>query len=444
VYLYNGIFPLHINTAFDNFSLFDILFQEVVFSASGKSEGDGFGFTFAIGGYGDTLAVGVGNESGSPQSGYVKLYSKSGADWSEFQEILGDSDDEEFGRLIDLSNDGRTLVVASSTVNIYELDWTSSLNEFELYDTLDHRASQVAVSGESTGFSMYVAFTTDNGSCYIYERSLNYGFGWRGLNNPISGAWTSVALNNDGSIIILGSASDASDSAGSAFVFKLLGADAFNDWVQMGGEITPDDIEEDSFGDRETVSITSNGLTVSVGSGRGADEKGIVRVYDYDETDETWKQKGNDILGDNTEDYLAWNKMSSDGTYLVAGSPAGGYYKILQWDGTDYEVRSTVSVGVTYNHGKWVDISADGGYVASGNPSIDNGKGTIYLYETGAPADVPTGAPVDVPGDDSTDEDVPGDDSSDEVNNDSPAFHSLDYGMTSFVVSAMIVMTVFY
>ena len=60
-----------------------------MFSASGKSEGDGSGFSFAISGNGMILALGAGNESKNPQSGYVKLYSKSGADWIKFQEILG-------------------------------------------------------------------------------------------------------------------------------------------------------------------------------------------------------------------------------------------------------------------------------------------------------------------------------------------------------------------
>jgi len=54
-----------------------------VFSASGKSEGDGFGFSFAISGNGMILAVGAGNESERPQSGYVKLYNKSGTNWSQ-------------------------------------------------------------------------------------------------------------------------------------------------------------------------------------------------------------------------------------------------------------------------------------------------------------------------------------------------------------------------
>jgi len=320
-----------------------------------------------------------------------------------------ESEDEGFGHLIDLSDDGSTLVTTSSnvyTIYIYELASSSSL--YELLDTKDYRARQVAVSGDGS----IIGFTAENEGCRVYERLEQKGI-------PIDGAWTSVALNNDGSIIILGSISDASDSAGSAFVLQWKEANGSMDWVQMGGEITGDDIEEDSFGDRETVSITSDGLIVSIGSGRSADEKGIVRVYYYDESAETWNQRGNDLIGDNTEDSLARNKISSDGTYLVAGSPDGGYYKIFQWNAVDYEVRSTVSIGVTYNHGKWVDISANGASVANGNPSIDNGKGTIYLYETGVPVD------------------YSGDEGSDSLD-DSPAFDSLDYGMTSFVMLAMI------
>ena len=386
--------------------------EQIAFSASGNFEGDGFGSSLAISGDGKTLAVGTG---GTPL-GYVKLYKRSGADWSEFQEILGsDPLDESFASFVDLSDDGSILVLGSSIIYYYESIDSSlyQLVEFESYS-----ASQGAVSGDGGT----IAFITDiQKDCHIFERSSNgtdYSFDRVGI--PISGNWTSVALNTNGSIMILGSASDASDSAGSAFVFQWktnLTDVSMSDWVQMGGEITPDDIEEDSFGDRETVSITSDGLTVSVGSGRGADATGIVRVYNYDESAETWKQRGNDLVGDTTdddgtEDNLAINKMSSDGNYLVAGSPLHGYYKIFQWNGIDYDVRTTVNVGGTENDVKWVDISDDGGLVANGNPTLDDGIGTIYLYETGV---------VDY----------------------SPAFDSLNYGMTSFVMLAIIPMALF-
>jgi len=97
------------------------------------------------------------------------------------------------------------------------------------------------------------------------------------------------------------------------------------------------------------------------------------------------------------------------------------YFKIFQWNGRDYEVREKVS-SEDRSVGKLIDISADGSLVLYANPSMDNDKRVVFLYETGVPVD----------------------DSSDEGKNDSPAFHSLDYGMTSFMMSAMILMSLFY
>mmetsp|Transcript_19554 Transcript_19554/g.25324 ORF Transcript_19554/g.25324 Transcript_19554/m.25324 type:complete len:148 (+) Transcript_19554:51-494(+) len=140
----------------------------------------------------------------------------------------------------------------------------------------------------------------------------------------------------------------------------------------------------------------------------------------FDETEETWNQRGGDLIGDNNEDGLAKNEISSDGTYLVAGS-LEGYFKIFQWNGSDYEVREKVS-SEDRSFGKLIDISADRSLVVYANPSMDDDMSIDYLYETGVPVDA----------------------SSDEGNNESPAFHSLDYGMTSFVMSAMIFMSLFY
>ena len=79
-------------------------------------------------------------------------------------------------------------------------------------------------------------------------------------------------MNGDGSIVILGEYG----SRGRARVLQWKEEGGSMDWIQMGGDIEGD--EDFNSGDRETVAISSDGLTVSVGSGGAPDEKGTVRV----------------------------------------------------------------------------------------------------------------------------------------------------------------------
>ena len=349
-----------------------------MFSASGKSEGDGFGFAFAISGDGMTLAVGAGSESGF-QGGYMKLYKKSGTDWSEFQEISGDADGSQFGGRIDLSNDGSILITSDrivtevdlidiETYELYIYELSSGASQYALLDTMNNSGT-FAVSGDGS-----VVGVSDFG---IYERG-DDGFDLKGL--AFSDSWDSISLNGDGSIVILGDYGWNSER-GRARVLQWKEKDGSMDWIQMGDVIEGD--EDFNSGDRETVAISSDGLTVSIGSARASGEKGVVRVYTYDGTEETWNQRGGDLIGDNALDSLAKNEVSSGVTYLVAGAFAGNF-KIFQWNGSDYEVRERVSSEDT-SGGKLVDISADGSLVVYANPRMDTG--TIYLYETGAPVD---------------------------------------------------------
>jgi len=48
------------------------------------------------------------------EDGYMKLYNKSGMDWSEFQEISNTAGCQGFGNMIDLSDDGSILVTSDT------------------------------------------------------------------------------------------------------------------------------------------------------------------------------------------------------------------------------------------------------------------------------------------------------------------------------------------
>jgi len=143
----------------------------------------------------------------------------------------------------------------------------------------------------------------------------------------------------------------------------------------MGSDITGH-ADRDYLGWYECVSITHDGLTVSVGAEGydrdGLSSRGLVRVYGHDSTNNTWNKIGSDLVGDNAGDYFSITEVSSDGAYLTVGSyGTGDYVKVFAKIGNNYEmIGEKVTSGDGVDFGYSVDISADGAAVAFGNPDF--------------------------------------------------------------------------
>ncbi len=365
-----------------------ILFQEVIFSSVGETAT--LGTDVAISGDGMYLAAGAPftDLDGIIHAGYVRLYAKSGTDWNLIQQINGTQSDDKFGWSLDLSHNGSMLTVGSShdSVSMFELSDSTFL--YELFHTIDDiNTYKVAISGDG----MVIGVTSRNSSigARIFER-IDDGFQQRGTDILGYGYYSGIAMNYDGTIAIVGDyAWPNSTRIGRAAVFQLTdNKDGSMEWMQMGSDITGD-AARDELGWLGCVAITYDGLTVAVGAEGSNWDEGLVRVYNYNVTEDTWKQSGSDLVGDNRGDEFSKTAFSSDGTYLAVGAydsyDSYGYVKIFEKIGNSYEMVGDLiiseSEGGVY-FGWSVDLSADGSTLAIGDWGFDNAKGRIHLYDT--------------------------------------------------------------
>ena len=356
------------------------------------SDGENVGYYLALSGDANIMAVGAhGASNVEYRAGITKLYRRAGTNWNKFQELTGSHERHaNFGFSVDLSDDGSTLVIGARYKSVYIYDYNTGTNKYGLTQTIpaDVNSAEVCVSGDGSTIG-FTAYSSTVGS-KVYKR-INNVFQQRGETFFSYGSSSSgIALNYNGTIVAIGDRTWASNQ-GRVGVFQWRDDDGDGSmvWEQMGSNITGV-ASDDSLGGLKTVSITHDGLTVSVGAYGydldGLSNRGLVRVYNHDSSQDTWQQSGDDIVGDNTKDSLGVNKLSPDGRYLVVGAGGvglefGNYVKLLAKKGNNYVMigdKWTTNEESYFGNGG-VDITADAGAIAIGDSGYNNGKGRAYF-----------------------------------------------------------------
>lgn len=199
----------------------------------------------------------------------------------------------------------------------------------------------------------------------------------------------SCAMNNDGSIVAIGSRfnDDGGENAGHVRVFQYDGTN----WTQLGSDIDGEDLGDQSG---MGVSLSGDGFVVAIGA-IYADETtitGHVRIFEFDGVD--WVQRGEDIdglaYGDNFGSAVSLN---DNGLRVAIGAPTAdtpysnsGQVKIFDWDGTNWILLGLPINGASLNGklGYSVELDSSGLVVAIGSPrnnDIQDDAGLVRVYE---------------------------------------------------------------
>jgi hypothetical protein len=222
---------------------------------------------------------------------------------------------------------------------------------------------------------------------------------WLQLGKDIDGdaendkSGTSVSLSSNGRRVAIGAPFNDKDvgnggtisDTGHVRIYEYNGTK----WTQMGSDI---DGESDYNKSGSSVSLSGDGTRIAIGAPFNGGYTGHVRIYEYNSSNTTWTQLGEDIDGEAQFDQNGFSvSLSGDGTRVVIGAPFNskddgtgsftGHVRIYEYNssntkwtqlGSDIDGESTFDLS-----GFSVSLSSDGTHVAIGAINDDGIDGTI-------------------------------------------------------------------
>lgn len=332
---------------------------------------------------GSILAIGAAfNNGNGNNSGHVRVYENIGGVWTQIgQDIDGEAENDYSGYSVNLSSDGSIVAIGavgndgigfdSGHVRVYEYngvdEWIQIGQDIDGEADLDRSGDAVSLSSNGSiiaiGAVRNNGASADDGHVRVYE---NIGGTWTQIGQDIDGgtllahSGRSVSLSSNGAIVAIGSPfNNGTSSLGRVRVYEIIGSV----WTQIGSDI----VGEDS-GDRSgsSVSLSSDGSIVAIGAplndGNGY-HSGQVRVYEN--TGGVWTQIGSDIDGEDENDWLGKSvSLSSDGSLLAIGAweynglgTEFGYVQLYENQANNWIKLGSNIIGEEVDDGNGISVS---------------------------------------------------------------------------------------
>jgi hypothetical protein len=361
--------------------------QQAYIKASNTDADDRFGFSVALSGDGNTLAVGApaessdatgidGNQSSNAasQSGAVYVLVRSGATWVQQAYVKASNTDavDAFGHSVALSSDGNTLAVGAP---------------LEDSDATGINGDQSNSLARDNFGAVYVF--TRSGSTWVQQAYVKASiatreFGW------------SVSLSGDGNTLAVGVPFEDSGtpaSAGAAYVFTRSGAT----WTQQSRLVASNTDAFDEFG--SSVALSGDGNTLAVGApledsdatGINGDQRNSLSAvnsgaaYVFTRSGSTWTQQAYVKASQEDSDGIFGSSvaLNGDGNTLAVGAPGNpsvasgptgpGRVYVFTRSGADWTQEAFVQDSNAFIHffapdgfGSSVALSGDGNVLAVG------------------------------------------------------------------------------
>jgi hypothetical protein len=225
---------------------------------------------------------------------------------------------------------------------------------------------------------------TDSGHVRVYEWS---GSTWAQLGADIDGEAAgdgfglSVSLSSDGNRLAIGTPWN-NDNSGHVRVYEW----SDSTWTQLGADIDAEAVADYSG---FSVSLSSDGNRLAIGAIWNRNYSGHVRVYEWSGT--AWAQRGADIDGEQASDHSGWSvSLSSDGNRLAIGADQNdgngsesGHARVFQWSDTAWiQLGADIDGEAAGDYSGWsVSLSSDGNRLAIGAPRNHGHSGHARIYE---------------------------------------------------------------
>eukprot|EP01083_Nonionella_stella_P100298 282689_1 len=296
------------------------------------------------------------------------------------------------------NSDGTIVVIGVHTndnrrghVRVWEYDegnWTQRGDDIDGEHEGDASGDSVALSKDGNVVAIGALYNDEAGNNAGHTRIFEYDeYSWQQRGRDIDGeasgdlSGTSVALSDNGDVVAIGALGNdgGGTNAGHVRVYEFIS----DQWSQRGADI---DGEASVDGSGAAVSLNSDGNVVAIGAFRNSksgDRAGHVRVYEF--LSDQWGQRGDDIGGEMTAEFLGWSvSMSSDGNIVAIGAPAieVGHVRVFNYSGSTWRQRGSDIDDKLQDDGigRSVSLNSDGNTVAVGSGGNGRGFARVYAY----------------------------------------------------------------
>lgn len=307
----------------------------------GDAAGDFFGSSVAISADGSIIAVGAPQADGSGSvRGYVRVYENIAGTWTQLgSDFTGQADFDTLGSAVDLSADGTKIAVAASGVStakgevkVYEYggaSWSQLGSTMSGVVNGDRFGNSVNFNADGTFLAIGIPFSdangtpsgTNSGQVKVYEYTSNWSQIFTASILGESFAFgTTVALSDDGSVLVAGATqqNDPANGSGFARIYKYNGTSntyVFN--ASVAGESN-----SDRFG--SSVALSDDGNFLAVGAPFN-DSNGTSsgEAYLYENTSgNTWSAVSGIFNNSNVAADLAGSSvsLSENGAFFSIGA----------------------------------------------------------------------------------------------------------------------------
>ena len=355
---------------------------------------------------GNRIAVGSPFISNVIAPGLVRVYEQVNDTWVQLgSDIIGENDEDEFGRYLSLNGDGSIIVIggpendeANDTaghVRVYQYDgsdWVQMGQDIDGVDVNERFGSAVAISADGTRIIAGTQFGRDSnnvitGDARVYEFSSG---SWNQLGPDLDGSFQSegygrsVSMSADGTHVAAGAPSN--DNGGfNLGRIEILEYNGSN-WIQVGGDIMGTvesgaagwDVNLDADGDHIAISAPASGVP---------DVQGTVSVFEF--SGGNWSQLGNTISGTNPISFFGQSSaINATGDRVVVGDHAqgpNGLTRVFALNGATWEQIGDDIIGEYQGDqsGRSVSMNASGSRVSMGanvnsDGAINAGQARVF------------------------------------------------------------------
>lgn len=375
------------------------VFSQLGNDIDGPTSNDEAGFSVALSSNGSRLAMGM-RRGGSNGAGVVQVFDWNGTGWTQVgSDITGTTSNDNFGRAVSLSSDGRRLAIGapfadpainfgyfnSGQATVYELSgstWVQMGSAFSGQVNNERLGYSVSLNSDGTKLAIGAERAGNGrGNVNVYNWS---GTSWTQVGSSMVGDTVgdylgrSISLSSDGSKIAVGTGS--SSIPGYVKAFELVGSS----WTQIGSNMVGG-TNGDYFG--IAISLSSDGSKLAAGASPSSSGGGYVKAFEL--VGSSWTQLGTTINGESPSDNLSSVSLSSDGTRLAVGSTfnsgSRGHTRVFDWSGSSWnQIGSDIDgEAVSDYSGQSVSLSGDGARLAIGAHFNDGGgdnSGHVRVY----------------------------------------------------------------